>query len=139
METYNIQVIDTTHDYMRLIYEFVIKKDNNEDIYEKIRYDFDAFIKTDTYKEHDKLFINNHIYWWMSDYAFNLSQDSKNKLFNIYGHARLFKELVNIAYINDYHNVDDFIDNNANYENIIIVHIIENDIINLLLPPEYYI
>ena len=94
------QIIDTSNDYMALIYDFVVKKEDKPDIYDTIRKDFNTFLMSDSYKPsiiNGKVFIVDEINSWMRNYVDNFSEQNKNEIYNKYGHSILFKELSTIA------------------------------------------
>lgn len=127
--------IDTKHDYMKLIYDFVIDTNKpKKDIYQIIHADFEDFLKSPDFIQEKQTgnedFIVDEIYPWVMNYANNMTDDAKNELYSKYGMKKLFSKLHDIAWLNSFYNFDDFIQENPDdYEDHIISYIIENEII----------
>ena len=133
--------IDTSNDYMALIYDFVVKKEENKTIYNTVRKDYNAFLISDSYEPYiinGKVFVVDEINSWMNDYVQNLSEEKKIALYNYYGYAALLKQLSKIAKIYGYKSYNKFIKEEDEHENYILQYIIENAIIKDILPKEYF-
>jgi hypothetical protein len=137
----NKQIIDTSNDYMALIYDFVVKKEDKKDIYDIIKNDFNAFLISDSYVPsiiNNKIFAVDTINSWMYDYINNLSEKNKNKIYKKFGHATLLKELSAIADLYSYRSYNDFVNSEEDHEIYILQYIMENYIIKDIIPQEYF-
>lgn len=133
-------VIDTSNDYMALIYDFVVKKEENKKIYNTVRKDFNAFLISGSYEPsiiNGKVFVVDEINSWMDDYVQNLSEEKKIALYNYYGYAALLKQLSKIAKIYGYKSYNKFIKEDK-HEKYILQYIIENAMIKDIIPKEYF-
>jgi hypothetical protein len=123
----SLQIIDTNHDYMELIYKEVVKSNQilENKIYQVIIDQYNDFKKTPDFMDDDMV-----IGLWSLDYASNMNVDDKNLLFTKYGHTKLFTKLPEIASTNCYYSYDDFVEEESDdLDMYIIAYIIQNDVI----------
>ena len=122
--------LDTTHDYMSLIYKEVAKfNEPPKDIYVEIREDFAKFLKSDKF-ENKFIDPDDEIYCWCSDYADAMTQETKNAVYIKYGMKKLFTKLKDIASDNCYYTFDEFMEEEEEIAELAIIrYIIKEEIL----------
>ena len=116
------QIIDTTHDYMSLIYSHVIKKEYDNNIYEIVKEDY-AKIKKET----------ENMDMWESDYVDDMDIETKKTILTKYGIENLLVNLEKIAEAYCFRSFKDFMEDNEDDGDIalqlIVQYIITEEII----------
>lgn len=119
------QLIDINHDYMSLIYEYIINIETKKNIIDIIRDDFSKFKNTDEYKNKNLASFD-----WSNKYPIDHIIDN-NDFFNSFGHLKIFKLLPKFAKDYCYDSYDNFIKDCGDIvvEVFLISYIIEEYII----------
>ena len=118
------QIIDTTHDYMSLIYSHVIKKEDDKDIYEIVKEDYAKMKQDNNDFDTDS---------WLDIYYCDMEKEKKNKILTKYGISNLLVNLEKIAGDSCFRSFKDFLADGGNDGDftldLIIMYIIREEII----------
>ena len=121
------QIIDTTHDYMSLIYSHVIKKEEEKkDIYDIVKEDF-AKIKEKLLKI--KEVDGEDAYMDIGHYVYKLNDEKKNKILIKYGIGKILTNRDKLADEFSFYTYAGWLENFGGDENAILDLIVEYIII----------
>ncbi len=101
------QIIDTQHDYMELIYKFVIESDK-EDIcpIQHVRYEAIEFSKK---PRPIIITMFNDFYHWIYTYVSNMTSEAQNLFFNKYGQINVLMKISEFAQHNGFDTFNEYV------------------------------
>ena len=125
----NVQIIDTTNDYMELIFKEVEKFNHKRDVYMEIRNDYKIYIKDNNIVDIDD------VHDWIYKYLKNTTQETQELVYNKYGQKRVLSNLRKIAVENSFYDMETLIkedgEDMAYY--CILTYIIHNEVLQDLI------
>lgn len=127
--------MDVSHDYMKIICDYVTEKNNVKNtIYDIIRKDFKNYLENYNPQEEygdDGCDIDHMT--WVTSYVDKMSIDSKNDIIIKFGFARLLTILPDIAKENCFEDFESFLYDNSDEDftqTIVLSYIVTNYIVN---------